>query len=387
MDKKFDERLKKALVKDAGPLPDSYTKRVAALLEELPNRQIKHRNSFRYVAVLLAFVLLMASGAQAAVNMYQEYLSAMSQEEKEQLDEKTQKVTADSDHFSRELSEKERKKIEQLRDRYENEGMFPQEKIIEADKKNEVKVGELAFCYENSTFYLPDGELTEEEILKIIDFWERRDYAVKEENSEKQVSGKGQKVSQKEAVRIAKRALKKVYGLDVDSAASNIEFDSAKLSEKESIPSYFISLSKASWDYDACIEVDSKNGTINQINISHKTKEECVTGIKVNEDRYNEYSGQIYNILSAIGKEEHEVEEIRLIYKYRKDGILSRGNIKYLVKLKDGSGYIFLYSVHTKMVYNFYKVYNYANALKQEKRNEKLQKQKGILTKSKVIMK
>lgn len=346
----------------------------------------KKNFSFRYVAAVLGICLLMASGAKAAVNVYREYLSSMSQEDKDLLNEKTQKVTDNSDHFSRELSNGEHQKMEYLRNKYENDGLFPQEKIIETDNKNEVKIGELTFCYENSTFYIPDEELTDEEILQIVDFWERRDYAVKEENSGAQGLRKEQKVSQEEADRIAKVALQRVYGLDADSVTSSIEFDSAELSEKASVPSYFISLSKDSWDYDACIEVDSESGTINQMSISHKTKEECISGIKVNEGEYKEYAGQIYNILSAIGEEAY-VEEMRLIYKYCKDGMLNRGNVKYLVKLKDESGYVFLYSANTKMVYNFYKVYNYVNTLKQENRNKKQQKQNGILAKSKVVMK
>lgn len=388
MDKRFDERLKKDLVKGAEPLPDSYTERVAALLDDLPHNQIKHKKSFklRYAAALAVF-LLMASGAQAAVNMYQEYLGSMSQGDKKELNERTQRVADNSDHFSRKLLDGEREKIEHLRDKYENEGLFPKEKIIETDKKNEVETGKLTFCYENSTFYIPDEELTDEEILKIIDFWERRDYAVKEENREIQVSDKRQKISQEEAVRIAKETLQQVYGLDVDSVESSIEFDSAKLSENESMPSYFIYLSKASWNYDTCTEVDSENGTVNQVSISHKTKEECVSGIKVNEDKYKKYAGQIYNILSAIGEMEDDVEEIRLVYKYCKDGMLSRGNVKYLVKLKDGSGYVFLYSANTKLVYNFYKVYHYVDTLRRENSNAKRQKQNAILVKSKVIMK
>lgn len=67
--------------------------------------------------------------------------------------------------------------MELLQEKYENGGLFPQEKICEVNTKAEIVEGELSFCYENSTFYLPKEELTDEEILRIIDFWERRDYA------------------------------------------------------------------------------------------------------------------------------------------------------------------------------------------------------------------
>lgn len=222
----------------------------------------------------------------------------------------------------------------------EKEGLFPEKKIIEVSQKNKVKKGQLTFCYENSTFYIPDNEMTDEEILEIIDFWERRDYAVKEKNSENNNSDKlknaNQKIDDKAAVKIANEVLQKAYGMDTDSAEINIEFDYAELTENKSLPSYFVSLSKKSWKYDATVEVDSKNGTINQINVSHKTKNECVSGIKVNEDSYRENTAKIYHILDGIGKKDSDAQEIYLVYKYRKNGILNRGNVKYLVKMKDG---------------------------------------------------
>ena len=130
MDFRFDERLKKDLVKEAEPLPDSYIERIAVLLEELPHDRIKSRKNFKFrYAAALAGLLLVSSGAQAAVNMYREYLNSMSREEKIELNEKIQKTTDHSDHFSRELSDDEREKMEYLREKYENGGLLPKKKL------------------------------------------------------------------------------------------------------------------------------------------------------------------------------------------------------------------------------------------------------------------
>lgn len=388
MDRKFDEKIRKGLIQDLEPLPVSYTDKIGALLEELPNIEKKHTKKFnmKYVVAAVIVLLLGSSGTYAAVNVYQEHLSSMSREEKKRLNEKTQKVAVASDQFSRELSAEECEQLELMQKKYEKEGILPQEKITEVDQKEEVMEGQLAFCYEDSTFYLPDTELTEEELLMIIDFWERRDYAVKEENSEKSVSDDNQAVSEEKALQIARVTLHDLYGLDAEGADSNIEFDVAEISEQESLPSYFVSLEQESWNYNVCVEIDSGNGAINGIDITHKTKEECVSGIKVNEKKYEENLDHIYDLLTKL-EETNRVEEIRLIYKYREDGTLNRGNIKYLVELEDGSAYVFLYSENTEMVYNFYKMPSYKELVKQEKKNEKVHKQAAILTKSIVIMK
>lgn len=383
MEQKFDEIIRKDLMQNAKPLPASYTDKIATVLENLPDIEKKHvRITYlKYAVAALVVLMLGSSGAYAAVNLYQSHLSSMSLQEKEALNEKTQKQVVQADRFSRELSEKERNRMELLQEKYENDGLFPEEKICEVDTKAEIVEGELSFCYENSTFYLPKEELTDEELLRMIDFWERRDYAVKEKNEKEQISEEEQEISEQKALQIAETALQELYQLDVEQAKSSIEFDSATLSDKETIPSYLVSLDNDSWSYSACVDVDATDGIINSVTISHKKKEECVAGIKVNEKSYAKYINQIYDLLTGLN-EKKNTEEIRLIYKYREDGTLNRGNIKYVAKLKDGSAYVFLYSVNTKMVYQFYKMTSYEEVFAQEKKNEKLHKQAGILTKN-----
>ena len=64
-------------------------------------------------------------------------------------------------------------------------------------KKSEVVHGELCFCVENSTFYLPKQELTDDELLQIIDFMEKRDYSVRKKNSVSELpSSENEKVSE-----------------------------------------------------------------------------------------------------------------------------------------------------------------------------------------------
>ncbi len=388
MDKSFEDQIKYKLIKDVEPLPDSYTERISTLIEQLQESKAERTIKFniKYAAIILGLFVLGASGTNAAVHVYQQYLSSMSQTEKEQLNKKTQRLLEELDHFSRDLSKEERGKIESLRKKYENDGMFPEEKIIEIDHKDEVMKGELVYCYENSTFYLPDEELTDEDILKIIDFWERRDYAVKEKNKGERGLIKEQKISQEEAVRIAKNILQKLYKLEMENAESIVEFDPAEVSDEEAIPSYLISFTGQALSCDAIVEIDAKEGIVKRVAIDDKSKEECVSGIKVDEDRCRKCLNEIYSFLSVLGEKDY-VDEIRLIYKYRKDGTLNRGNIKYLVKLNDESAYVFLYSVNTQTIYQFYEMTTYKDVLKQEKDNAKIQKQSGIMTKNKVIMK
>ena len=64
-------------------------------------------------------------------------------------------------------------------------GTLPETKLKEVDSQKEVKANggkEVVYCRANSTFYLPKSELTDEQLLQIIDFNERRDYALAKQN-------------------------------------------------------------------------------------------------------------------------------------------------------------------------------------------------------------
>lgn len=389
MNDNFDEMIKQNLLKNAEPLPNSYTEQISALLSKLPQKVVGHKKNIclKYAVVALIIFSMMGSATYAAINAYQDHLTSMTLDEKEKLNDNTQKTTDNSDHFSRKLSKNELNKFEFYRKKYESEGIFPKNKIEETNKINKNSKDKVTFCYKNSTFYIPDREMTTEEILEIIDFWERRDYAVKENSKQNKTPDELQKISKKESIKIAETVLNKIYGLDTDSATSNVELNIAELSEKKHLSSYYVWFSDNLWDYDACVEINSDNGTINQVSISHKKKNKYVSGITVNESAYKTQVKEIYNILSCIDTKKTDISKIQLVYKFLKNNTLNRGNVKYYVELKDGTGYVFLYSVNTNMFYNFYKIYNYTNTLEQDKADDKLQEKNGVLTKSIVIMK
>ena len=285
----FDREISDRLQQEAKPLPLEYTEKIDRVLEGLSEKtEIRRKpvSYWKYAAALLLFAVLTTTGTQAAVNLYSKHMTEMNEGEKKDINRKTQSAKTDEDSFSRELTGEEQERLEKLRNKYETEGVFPQEKLLEVEKIKDVSDQRPVYCYENSTFYLPEEMLTRQQMLQIVDFWERRDYAVSMENKQAEEKSKDQNISQEKAIEIAKEYAEKLYGVDCADAVSTIEYDKTQLSVDADASSYYVTLEKETWKYSITVEVDSENGSVNQIDLENKKEEECAAGVVPDEKFY-----------------------------------------------------------------------------------------------------
>lgn len=150
---------------------------------------------FRYskqIAAALAVGIVCTSSLSvyAAVSAYQAYMEKMSSEEVQERYDNVQSSTKDADSFSRPLTETERDGLDQMREAYQQGLRFPEQSMVCFDGAAfdyEVNEEELSYDYTNCIFYVPERELTEEELLQIIDVWEKANYSlgiINEEQSE-----------------------------------------------------------------------------------------------------------------------------------------------------------------------------------------------------------
>ena len=152
-------------------------------------------------AAAAAVVLIVVSGVvafpvRAFVNsLVQERLEEMPKEEVEAVYDTASRSQEEADGFSRAYTDSEKIRYQELAEKYMS-GTFPEDEIPQADSEEEVKADELCFIVLRSTFHLPNRELTDEEILEIIDFSVKRDYALRQ-NYEKEYA---QELAQKEAL-------------------------------------------------------------------------------------------------------------------------------------------------------------------------------------------
>ena len=374
----FDVKFSELLQKSEFELPNSY--------EKAKRYFLLFHSKVAAVIALCVVSLSLSIGAGAAINLYIQRMNSLNEEEMLTYNSEVQNTDKEADSFSRQLSKLERDKMLEFREEYETEGRFPTKEILKVQKKSEVVHGELCFCVENSTFYLPKQELTDDELLQIIDFMEKRDYSVRKKNSVSELpSSENEKVSEDEAVEFAKKILADVYNLDITYADEEIEFETTQNSKGEKLSSYFVYLKNRKWEFDATVEIDSETGVLNGIDIDNKSKEECISGIKVEKKRYQEYGSEIRQLYEHLqyGK---NIKKMWVTYNYLEDGTLNRGNVKYVIETEDGRGYVFIYSINADIVYDIYQIPDIEFFEKQEKRNTKVNRKNGILREKIILM-
>lgn len=387
----FDVKFSELLQKSEFELPNSYEMRFQNTLEKISAKKAKRyfllfHSKVAAVIALCVVSLSLSIGAGAAINLYIQRMNSLNEEEMLTYNSEVQNTDKEADSFSRQLSKLERDKMLEFREEYETEGRFPTKEILKVQKKSEVVHGELCFCVENSTFYLPKQELTDDELLQIIDFMEKRDYSVRKKNSVSELpSSENEKVSEDEAVEFAKKILADVYNLDITYADEEIEFETTQNSKGEKLSSYFVYLKNRKWEFDATVEIDSETGVLNGIDIDNKSKEKCISGIKVEKKRYQEYGSEIRQLYEHLqyGK---NIKKMWVTYNYLEDGTLNRGNVKYVIETEDGRGYVFIYSINADIVYDIYQIPDIEFFEKQEKRNTKVNRKNGILREKIILM-
>ena len=137
--------------------------------------------------------------------------------------------------YSREMSATEEEKFAELRDQYENEGLFPEQEIACVKTEKDVKLGELCYCYENGTFYLPERELSEEELLQIVDFYYKVNYSLEKiqedrnggepEDTEEKIVDISDTEEGNVAAEKGRKLVEDLYGWNTDGAVCKVERD------------------------------------------------------------------------------------------------------------------------------------------------------------------
>ena len=125
----------------------------------------------------------------------------------------------------RAYSDKEKERMAELQESYQNETAKPERMIQEVDSAEDVTEGSLCYIVSTGEYYLPDRELTDEELLEIIDCnfrislnmnrkteteYEAEDRAKRAELEAKVQAAGG--ISEEKAVEIAQKAMETDLG-------------------------------------------------------------------------------------------------------------------------------------------------------------------------------
>lgn len=186
----IDRKIRKMAEAERMAVPESLDAKVENILDGLETEkkdskntdgkrvnQTVHHYGFRRIVIPAAACLLLASVTVTASGLYRVRMESMNHEKLETYFSGLQEADVAADSYSRPLTDGEKNRLEELRQAYLEEGYFPQKELAMLDSPEKYKKG-VAFYAARSTFFLPEEEMTDEELLELIDFREKRDYSL-----------------------------------------------------------------------------------------------------------------------------------------------------------------------------------------------------------------
>ena len=186
----IDRKIRKMAETERMAMPESLDAKVKNILDGLETEKKDSKNTdgksvnqtvrhygFRRIVISAAACLLLASVTVTASGLYRTRMESMNHEKLETYFSGLQEADVAADSYSRPLMDSEKNRLEELRRAYQEEGYFPKRELTMLDSPEKYKKG-VAFYAAQSTFFLPEEEMTDEELLELIDFREKRDYSL-----------------------------------------------------------------------------------------------------------------------------------------------------------------------------------------------------------------
>lgn len=140
---------------------------------EMSDEEILQMISFN---LLKQYVVYEAYAKASNPLYYMNYLEQMTMQEVDEIYIEYHSAHTETSFFSRELSFDELARRKALKTLYKNNGKLPEQAIPIIQKESDYKNEGIAFCTSNCTYYFPDTDLSDEQLLELIDFEIKVDY-------------------------------------------------------------------------------------------------------------------------------------------------------------------------------------------------------------------
>ena len=147
-DEKMDRKIREHVKEHPVILPEDYQAMVQEQIKKccegemhMNKKKQRKKKLIAAACVVLCVGVCGAGGVRAGMNYAKQRAEQTSEKEQEAL--WTDAAKADADTFSRELSQKEQKRLNELAEKYQTEGLFPDGSILQISDKLLRKQSEL----------------------------------------------------------------------------------------------------------------------------------------------------------------------------------------------------------------------------------------------------
>lgn len=311
-------------------------------------RTYKWQKTAAAAAIVIVVVGAAAFPVRAFVSsLVKERMEKMTEEEINAAAQNVEDQVTEGDSYSRDYTEREKERYYDLYRQYKD-GLFPESEISKVSTEEEA--GQHEFCYLTTTahFYLPERELTDEELLEIIDFILKREYAFSQHYEEEHAEETAQKkekekeeitaniedggITQEQAIETATTLLSDLYGITGEGMERNQWYDNG-----EEEPFYCVNWSDIIAHQYYYFYISGRDGRLTYA--SHSSSDIADTkGVTVDEaeEKIAALDGQAAAFIQEKIKEPYLKEYV--YYLTSEDGITTRF-VRFVFEKEDGSAY------------------------------------------------
>lgn len=346
MDRRQIDRKLKNMARRSGPIiPKEYEQKLEQLLWALPRRYPHKRTvHWKTAAAMLAVVLLLgSSGIEGAMHYLNSRMNEMTDTEVAGYNELVQGVPLNADSFSRTFSEGERERMLELQEEYLMEGRYPEGNLMIAHCESEVLEDEPFYITDSSSYYLPERELSDEELLELLDFGYKRSYSVAQSN--RNTAAQATEVEASAAVeRKAAEAVHAALGIDVSHMYCRVEMT-------ESRADYYLTYEE-NGNAQCYVVVEAGSDRITSVvrNLTGQVESASFQQKELENGKKQLEKCLAHDIWGAI-----TVQRITAKYYLQEDGqTVNKAEIYYLAELSDGSAYACTYNMQTQELTELY---------------------------------
>ena len=338
-DEQMDREIREHVEKHPVILPEDYQTMVQNQIKkccegEMSMSQNKQRKKKMIAAacMILCIGVCGAGGVRAGMNYAKQRVEKTSEKEQEALWMDAAK--ADADTFSRELSKKEQQRMNELAEKYQTEGLFPDGSILQISDQSEIVPDQICFLAQTSTFYLPEKALSDEQMLELIDFYAKRDYSVTAQGQkEADITDSADdvtEISQEEVVEKASALLERLYGVNADTLTIKTEHDQASDGNGETFTTDHITYRDEAAGISYLVSVNLQNGEIRTVSVQKDTGSNYSKEIAENATQYQELFPEAEKMAYAYMEENAVWVEKQIEYMRDEKQMLGTGIVNYI---------------------------------------------------------
>lgn len=384
----FDYKIRKMARKSKFPKDMESERKIEELLNQLFDKEDDKREDSSAikkkpaVVFVLVLVCLIAFPVTAAIDHVAKRMEGVTQLEQEELYSEVINGVGEAITYSRPLSDEERTRYDELFLKYENQGLFPSAELSRAESYDSDDNSELIFIIENRTMILPERNLTDEEMLQIIDYYHKVDYSLQSinqvtlqesKNSEPATPKEGE-LTEIEAQEKAVFYLNSVGVTNADEYAMQTTYETDPVGIIDS--KYVVDFSLGEKiQYE--ISIGPVDGSFQAFGIVDENKNYYDETAIPQSDIIMEtqkIAKEMCGNLSAVAIDE---QKSFTGYKTNENGEIPTGNIRIYCALENGDAYCFMYNLPENEFYYIYYLCGLSQAMEAQNMKDGVYNEKG----------